>query len=166
VLNGGTTPGVGTMTADFCSNDTDLSVGNLCSPGELRHFYQWTSPQSSLQSYSILVNHKLPSTFRSFADDNTIRLTWLTDSEGGEDGTVAYQVFRKASGGGVTSCNGSTESTEPNPTANVWNTTIFAGDELGCGFGPGDSVIFKINVSARNNASVYVENLSFTFSNQ
>ena len=166
ILNGDDDSGAGMMTAEFCANDDDLDVGNLCEPGESRSFYQWTSPQASMQSYNIFVSYELPPTFESFAGSNTIRLTWRTDSESGEDGTVAYQVFREASDGGVTSCDGSNESTETDPAADVWHTTIFEGNELECGFSSNDRLIFKIDVSARDNANVYVEDIDFTYSHQ
>jgi len=166
VLNGGSTPGIGTLTSDFCSSGAALTVGTLCASGEVRNFYKWTSPQSTLQTYSIYVNYKLPATFEGFLDANTMKLTWLTDSATGTNGKVTYQVYRKASGGGVTSCDGSTESTVASPSANVWNTTQFNGDETACSFAAGDYVIFKINVKSMNNANVYVENLDFTYTNQ
>ncbi|HTE21843.1 MAG TPA: hypothetical protein VK674_02275 [Candidatus Limnocylindria bacterium] len=166
VLNGGGFPGVGTLTSDFCSNDAALSVGSLCASGEVRNFYKWTSPQPTMQTYSIYVNYKLPTTFEGFIDANTIKLTWLTDAASGTNGKVTYQVYRKASSGGVTSCDGVTESTVTTPTANAWNTTLFNGNETACGFAPGDYIIFKINVKAMNEANVYVENLDFTYTNQ
>lgn len=166
ILNGDESSGVGVMTADFCANDSDLSIGDLCESGESRSYYQWTSPQASMQSYSIFVSYELPPTFESFADSNTIRLTWRTDSANGDDGTVAYQVFRDASNSGVTSCDGTNSSTETNPSADTWHTTIYEGDEIQCGFSGNDRVIFKIDVSARNNANVYVEDLQFTYTHQ
>jgi hypothetical protein len=95
----------------------------------------------------------------------SFRLTWLTDSADGINGIVTYQVYR-SSGSEVTPCDGSNESTEDTPSANTWYTTIFEGDETACGFTAGDSVIFKVNAKAHNNANVYIENLSFTYLNQ
>jgi hypothetical protein len=79
VLNG---TGVGTLTADFCSNQAGvLSINtSLCSSGQAQNFYKWTSPQATQQTYSIYVNYKLPSTFKQFASDTTITLTARTDS--------------------------------------------------------------------------------------
>jgi hypothetical protein len=164
VLNGS---GVGTMTADFCSNeDSVLEVNtSFCASGISRNYYRWTSPQASEQTYSIYVSYKLPNTFREFIDSDTIKLTWLTDSADGTNGQVTYQVYR-SSGSSVTSCDGSNESTEDTPSANTWYTTDFEGDETACGFATGDSVIFKINAKAQSNANVYIENLSFTYLNQ
>jgi hypothetical protein len=36
---------------------------------------------------------------------------------------------------------------------------------MACGFAGSDYVIFKIDVTAKSNASVYVENLDFTYTN-
>jgi hypothetical protein len=162
VLNG---TGVGTMSADFCANSAALSVGSLCASGVSRNFYKWTSPQATMQTYNIYVSYKLPSTFKAFNSSNTMTLTWLTDSANGTDGYVSYQVYR-STGSAITSCDGSTESTQSSPSANTWYTTLYNGDETACGFSGGDNIIFKINVKAKNNANVYVENLNFTYTNQ
>lgn len=163
VLNGS---GIGTMTADFCSNDTALQVNtSFCASGISRNYYRWTSPQASQQVYSIYVSYKLPNTFKEFQNSNTMKLTWLTDSASGTNGKVTYQVYR-STGSAVTSCDGTNESTEDTPSADTWYTTNFEGDETACGFVGGDYIIFKINVKAEDNANVYVENLDFTYLNQ
>ncbi|MBI5357362.1 hypothetical protein HZB74_00720 [Candidatus Saccharibacteria bacterium] len=160
VLNG---TGVGTLTADFCSNQASvLVVGTLCASGEARNFYKWTSPQGTDQTYGIYVTYKLPSTFSGFNDANTIKLTALTDSTTNANATL--QVFRKNVGGGtIVSCG---SATTINNTANTWQQTSFGGDETACGFVGGDYVIFKINVTAKSSGNVYVENLDFTYTNQ
>lgn len=158
VLNGS---GVGTVTADFCSNQAAvLVVGTLCSSGEARNFYRWTSPQATNQTYSIYVTYKLPSTFKVWNDANTIKLSALSS-----DTTLAsatLQVFRKTSTPAVSSCG---SATTINSSNNTWQQTNFGGDETACGFTGSDYVIFKIDVIARSNANIYVENLDFTFTN-
>jgi hypothetical protein len=162
VAGAGATPaGVGTMTAEFCANQTGvLVVGTLCGSGISRNFYKWTSPQATTQTYSIYVSYKLPSTFKSFADANTMKLTAYTDSL--TNGTVDYQVFR-STGSAVSSCGSSTTVTTSGST---WQQVSFGGDETACGFAGGEYIIFKINVNARSGANVYVENLDFTYSNR
>lgn len=159
VLNG---TGVGTMTADFCSNEAGvLTVGTLCANHETRNFYKWTSPQGTNQTYSIYVNYKLPTTFNSFEDANTIKLTALTDSTSNASATL--QVFRKnVSGNTISSCG---SATTINSSASTWQQTSFGGNETTCGFVGGDYVIFKIDVTARSGANIYVENLDFTYRN-
>lgn len=164
VLNG---TGVGTLTADFCSNQAGiLSVNtSFCASGLARNYYKWTSPQSTMQTYSIYVSYKLPSTFKTFNDDSTINLTALTDST--SNGSVTYEVFR-SSGSAVSRCyDGGTNETAVTSTANTWQTVGINGNEAtSCSFTANDSVIFKINVKAQNNANVYVENLSFVYTNK
>jgi hypothetical protein len=41
-----------------------------------------------------------------------------------------------------------------------------ATDPATCGFGAGNSIVFKIDVVASQNANAYVGNLNFTFSNR
>jgi hypothetical protein len=158
VLNG---TGVGTMTADFCANQSGVLTVNttFCASGVSRNYYRWTSPQASQQSYSIYVSYKLPSTFKTFTDANTIRLTALSDET--DTGVVDYQVFR-STGSAVSSCGSQTTVTT---TDDTWQTVSFAGDETACGFVGGNYIIFKINVRAEDGGSVYVENLDFTFLN-
>ena len=160
VLNGS---GVGTMTADFCANSAALTVGTLCGSNNSRQFYAWNSPQATTQQYSIYVSYKLPSTFKSFESDSTINLTGRTSNT--SDGSVTYEVFR-STGSAITRCfDGSNNETTVTTSADVWQTVPINGNETSCGFSGGDNVIFKINVRARNNATVYVENLSFVFMN-
>jgi hypothetical protein len=79
VLNGS---GVGTMTADFCSNQTGVLDVNtsLCSTGQAKNYYKWTSPQATQQTYSIYVTYQLPATFNGFSSDDTVQLVARTDS--------------------------------------------------------------------------------------
>jgi len=167
VLNGGTSPGVGTMTADFCGSGGGLAVNdgsggqpNLCASGEARNFYKWTSPQASQQTYSIYVTYQLPASFKAFADDNTVQLTARRDTS---NGVVSYEMFR-SEGGSITQC-GSGETTVTS-SDNTWQTIGINGNEsTGCGFSTSSAnafVIFKINVKAQSNANAYVGTLSFT----
>jgi hypothetical protein len=161
VLNGS---GVGTMTADFCGNGGGLSVNTtFCASGEARNYYRWTSPQASDQTYSIFVTYKLPSTFKAFLDDSTIRLTAYKDHA--TNAEASLEVFRKNVSGGTISQCGSTTTITTGTSA--WNTTSLGGSgETTCSFTGGDYVIFKINMMAKSNANVYVENLDFTFNNR
>jgi hypothetical protein len=166
VLNG---TGVGTMTADFCGNGGGLSVNTgFCASGEARNYYRWTSPQASDQTYSIYVSYKLPSTFKEF-ESGTTSLISLVDNT--SNASVKYAIFKKTSTGGLTSC--SADATMSG-TVNTWNSTTPTTD-LGTGachtggatpFAAGDTMVVRITVSAKSNASAYVENLTFRYSNK
>ncbi|MCB9821307.1 hypothetical protein H6798_02115 [Candidatus Nomurabacteria bacterium] len=163
VLNGS---GVGTMTADFCSNDTALSVNDtLCDTGEAKNYYRWTSPQATQQTYSIYVTYQLPATFNGFASDDTVQLTARVDST--SNASVTYEMF-KSTGSAVTQC-GTSETdviTGGGGSADTWHTYGINGNEAtGCSFtssSAGDFIIFKINLKANSNANAYVSTLSFT----
>ena len=159
VLNG---TGVGTMTADFCSNDTALSINStLCSTGQAKNYYRWTSPQATQQTYSIYVTYQLPSTFNDFASDDTIQLVARTDSTA--NAAVTYEMFR-STGSAVTQCG--TGETSVVTSANTWQQIGINGNEAtgsgGCAFAASDFIIFKINMKANSNANAYVSTLSFT----
>ncbi|MEI7632563.1 MAG: hypothetical protein WCJ60_04585, partial [bacterium] len=158
VLNGS---GVGTMTADFCGNGGGLSVNtSLCASGESRNFYKWTSPQASDQTYSIYVSYQLPATFKGFSSDDTVQLTARTSST--TNGSVTYEMFKNESGA-LTACGTATTVTT---TVDTWQTVGINGNEsTSCSFSTSSAnafVIFKINVTAKSNANVYVGTLSFT----
>lgn len=159
VLNGS---GIGTMTADFCGNGGGLSANtSFCASNEARNYYRWTSPQASDQTYSIYVTYKLPTSFKSFADDNTMRLTAYKDHA--TNAQASLGVYRKPSAGSIAQCGSTTVITTG---TSAWNTTTLTGNETGCGWAAGDYVIFKIDTMAKSNASVYIENLDFTYLNQ
>jgi Carbohydrate binding domain len=159
VLNGS---GVGTMAADFCSNDTALQVNTtLCSTGQAKNYYRWTSPQATEQAYSIYVTYQLPATFKNFSSDDTVQLVARTDST--SNAAVTYEMF-KSDGSTVTKCG--TGETTVVTSANAWQSVGINGNEsTSCNFSSssaGNFVIFKINLKARSNANAYVSTLSFT----
>ena len=163
VLNG---TGIGTLTADFCANQSAVLAINLslCSTGQALNFYKWTSPQATQQTYSIYITYQLPGLFKQFQSDSTVQLTARVDNT--TNAAVTYEMFR-SEGGTVTACGTETAVTT---TANTWQTVGINGNEAtGCGFSTSSAnnfAIFKINVKAKSNANAYVSTLSFTVSNQ
>lgn len=160
VLNG---TGIGTMTADFCADESGVLQINatVCASGEAVNYYVWTSPQATSQTYSIYLTFQLPSTFDSFISNNTVSLdAYTTDTT---DATVTYEVFR-STGTAITECGSATTVTTSNDT---WQTVLHSGDEkTGCSFAANDRVIFKLNMTAKNNDSVYVSDINFTYVNE
>ena len=166
VLNGS---GVGTMTADFCAQEAaPSSVLNVntsfCAEGEARNYYAWTSPQATQQTYSIYITYQLPAEFGGFDSNSTVQLTGRSDNL--TNGYVTYEMFRNE-GGAIVACG--TETTVVGGgtgTVDTWETVGINGNEAtGCGFSNASAdnfVIFKINMKANSNASVYASTLSFT----
>jgi hypothetical protein len=159
--------GVGTMVSDLCSdplniNDGSSSQPTICGTNETYNFYKWTSPQASAQTYSIYVTYQLPSNFSSFASGKT-SIMGRTDST---NATVNYQVYRNDTTSGMTAC-GSPVAVSTGIVSS-WQTGTASGtaDPSTCSFSAGNSVVFKINVTASQNASAYVGNLNFTFNNR
>ena len=158
--------GVGTMASDLCSDTLNINDGSsgqpsICGTNETYNFYKWTSPQASAQTYSIYVTYQLPSNFNSFASGKT-SIMGRTDST---NSTVDYQVYRNDPASGMTAC-GSPVAVSTGIAA-AWQTGTANGlaDPSTCAFTPGSSIVFKINVTASQNASAYVGNLNFTFNN-
>ncbi len=154
VLNG---TGVGTMTADLCSdtlNINDSGANAVCGTGQSYNFYKWTSPQATEQTYSVYISYQLPATFNGFADQDTIRLTGRTSSTSGNNG-ITFALYQA---NGV-QCGA---TTAVNDSVDTWQTTTLSGDETACTFAPNDIITFRINMTAMNNSSAYVSNFSFT----
>jgi hypothetical protein len=159
--------GVGTMTSDICSdtlniNDGSSSQPTICGSNETFNFYKWTSPQASAQTYSIYVTYQLPSTFKQFASGQT-SVMGRTDSS---NATVEYQIYRDDSSSGLTTCGPSISVSTGAQTS--WQIGIATGaaDPSTCSFSAGNSIVFKITITASQNANAYVGNLNFIFSNR
>lgn len=162
VMNG---TGVGTMTSDFCSNTTSLTINTgICSPGQTQNFYKWTSPQTNSQTYSIYVTYQLPGTFKSFASGQTTLKARSDNGSNGGTASVKYKVMKKTNTA-LTDCGTSITVSENTETQWKTGTAIGAADPSTCGFSAGDSIVFKIDVTASKNATAYVSDLGFTFSN-
>lgn len=159
--------GIGTMTADICSDALNINDGSssqpvICGVNETFNFYKWTSPQATAQTYSIYVTYQLPSTFSGFASGQT-SLIGRTDSS---NAIVEYQVYRNSSTSGLNACGAAVAVSSG--IASAWQTGIASGtaDPSTCSFEPGDSIVFKINMTTSQNANAYVSNLNFTFNNK
>jgi hypothetical protein len=158
--------GIGTMTSDLCSGALDINDGSsgqptICGANDTYNFYKWTSPQASAQTYSIYVTYQLPATFKTFASGQT-SIVGRTDST---NSTVQYQIYRSDATAGLLSC-GSAVSVSTGVSSS-WQTGIATGaaDPSTCSFVPGDSIVFKISMTASVNSNAYVSNLNFIFSN-
>lgn len=159
--------GVGTMVSDICSGPLDINDGSssqptICGANETFNFYKWTSPQATAQTYSIYVTYQLPANFNGFASGQT-SIMGRSDSS---NASVNYQIYRNDPDSGMTAC-GSPVQVSSGAVAS-WQNGVASGtaDPSTCGFNPGNSIVFKINTTASQNASAYVSNLNFTFNNR
>ncbi len=158
------------MTSDLCSSTLAINDGSsgqptICGAGETYNFYKWTSPQATTQTYSIYVTYQLPNTFKSFNSGQTSLMARTDSGSSGGAASVSYQVYRNG-GTGLTPCG--TSSTVSSGTVTSWQTKTASGaaDPSTCGFIPGNSIVFKIDVATSKNANAYVGNLNFAFSNK
>lgn len=175
--------GIGTMTSDLCSAALDINDGSgtpaqptICGTGESYNFYKWTSPQNTAQTYSIYVTYQLPGTFKGFNSGQTSLMGRTDNGSSGGTGTVQYTVFKNAGSAstGLTPCDPTASATNGTPiqvstgTSSTWTIKSASGksDPSTCGFAPGQSIVFKIDVITSRNASAYVGNLNFSFSNK
>ena len=159
--------GIGTMVSDLCSDTLNINDGssgqpNVCGTNETFNFYKWTSPQPSAQTYGVYVTYQLPASFKSFESGST-SIIGRTDSA---NSTMQYQVFRNDSSSGLVPC-GPTVLVSSGVVSS-WQPGVATGtaDPSTCGFVPGNSIVFRINVTASQNANAYIGNLNFKFSNK
>ncbi len=156
--------GIGTMTSGLCSNGLGINT-SICGTNETYNYYKWTSPQTASQTYAIYVTYQLPATFKSFASGSTSIKGRTDNGSNGGNASLSYKVFKNNTTNGLTPC-GSTVSISSGTVAS-WQTGTAVGtaDPSTCGFVPGDSIVFEIDMTASKNANAYVSNLGFTFSN-
>jgi hypothetical protein len=151
---------IGTMTANICSFAESINPGGtegtLCaSSGQEYNYYRWTTSQVSAQTYSIFVKYQLPPTYGGFSDANTIKLVGRVSST--TDADVAYAVFKND---GTQCGSGTTDVTSGG--ANTWYQVSYTPDETGCGFQPNDIIMFRVDMSSKNNAYAYAGRITFT----
>lgn len=159
--------GVGTMVSDLCSDTLNINDGssgqpNICGPNETHNFYRWTSPQPSAQTYSVYVTYQLPASFKSFESGST-SIKGRTDSS---NSSVSYQVYKNDATTGLTACGPPVNVSSGSVAAWQLGNATGTSDPSTCGFNPGNSIVFRINVTASQNANAYIGNLNFIFSNR
>lgn len=166
----GGTAGIGTMTSDICSDFLGFNNGSggsdtICGTNETYNFYRWTSPQTTSQTYAIYVTYQLPSTFKEFASGQTYIMGRTDNGPSGGGASISYKVYRN-SAGGLTACGASVPISSG--TSSSWSTATASGtaDPSTCGFGPGDKIVFEIDMTTNKDAKAYAGNLGFTFSNK
>lgn len=164
VMNG---TDIGTISSDLCSDTLNINDGSpnqpaICGINETYNYYKWTSAEDEKQTRSIFVTYKLPASFNKFVPDSTY-LMGKTDHDNSE---VSYQVYRDNSNG-LTACGG--EILVSNGVHTTWQQAKASKDDAdpaSCDFEPGDSMLIRINLSAKEDASAYVSNLNFAFTNK
>jgi len=161
VMNGAD---IGTITSDFCSDSLNINDGSssqptICGTDETYNFYKWNSTETTDQTRSIYVTYQLPNNFKKFVSGST-SLMGLTDSA---DSGVSYKIYQDH-GSGLVAC-GSTISVSSGSQTSWQKATASSGDDpSGCDFHAGDSVLFRIDLTAKNDTNAYVSNLNFAFS--
>jgi len=157
--------GVGTMTADFCSdflnvNDGSSSQPTICGVNETNNYYRWLATSTTApQVKSIYVTYQLPSNFKNFVAGST-SLTGRTDNA---LASVNYQTYKNTSAG-LTACGAAVAVSTGAQTLWQKGTATGTADPANCTFAAGNSVVFKIDLSSRNSFNAYAGNLNLAYS--
>lgn len=162
VMNGND---IGTISSDLCSDSLNINDGSsgqptICGTNETQNFYKWTTTESTTQTRSIYVTYQLPSNFKQFVTGTT-SLMGRTNSS---DSAVTYQIYRD-NGSGLTSCGSAVSVSTGSQTAWQKVAATSGNDPASCGFQAGESILIRINLSAKDDANAYVSDLGFVFSN-
>jgi len=162
VMNGAD---IGTISSDLCSDTLNINDGSsgqptICGTNETRNFYKWTSAETTDQTRSIYISYQLPSDFKNFIA-GSVSLMGRTDSA---DSSVSYQIYKDHSGNALSSCGSSISVSTGSQS--TWQTVAASGgsDPSSCTFAAGDSVLIRVNLTAKDSANAYVSNLKFTYS--
>ena len=158
--------GIGTLNSDICSDGLNINDGSdtqpaICDANETHNYYDWTATAATDQTKSIYVTYTLPGNFKNFIAGSTSLAVRDADNS-----KINYQIYKNTKNG-LVAC--STAISAPITVGHAWQTAV-AGttgtDPATCGFSAGDSVVFKINLTAKNGDSAYASDLSFAFSNK
>jgi fibronectin-binding autotransporter adhesin len=154
----------GTMTANLCANSGTLTTtsaiqpdSSLCGSGQIFNYYRWTTTQSTAQLYDIFVRYTLPTTFKSFSGNLTMTARTSSTTNGVVTGYLyGYDSTHTTDG---TLCGTGVDLTTSGG-ANVWSTGNLATSS--CNFQAGDTIMFRVSLSAKSSAVVYASNITFT----
>ncbi len=162
VTNGSDT---GVFKSDICSgtlgiNDGSSSEPVVCGANETYNFYSWTSDSLTAQTKSVYVTYQLPDNFKKFVSGSTSLMGRVSSAS---NAAVSYEVFKNA-GAGLVAC-GTQQSVA---SVDTWEKVTATGNadpaSVACNFAAGDSLVFKINLTADNDALAYISTLGFAFS--
>ena len=162
VMNG---TDIGIISSDFCSGSLGINDGSksqlaVCNNNETFNFYRWTTEETNDQTRSIYLTYQLPENFKSFVAGSA-SIMGRTDSG---DSAVSYQVYRD-NGTGLISCGTPIDVSSGVKASWQRGLALDSSDPASCGFEAGDSILFRINLTAKNKANAYVSNVNFIFRN-
>lgn len=162
VMNGND---VGVISSDFCSDSLNINDGSgeqpaICGENETYNFYSWTTSQTTDQTRSIYMTYQLPENFDGFVEGSTSIMA-RTDSA---DSTASYQIYRD-NASGLTSCGSLITVATGSQTLWQRGTATGGNDPAACNFEAGESLLLRINLTAKDDANAYVSNVNFVFRN-
>ena len=164
VMNG---TDIGTISSDLCSDVLNINDGSnknqaaICGEDETYNYYKWTSSEKENQTRSIYLTYKLPSNFKEFVPGTT-SLTTRTDSD---KAGVTYHLYRSRKAENLVACGDATTLAD---TLNSWHELKVKdkADPANCDFKPGDSILIRIDMTAKQDASAFVSNIDFIYSSR
>jgi hypothetical protein len=156
--------GNGTLTSAFCSDQLNINDGSpgqeaVCGLNQTLNFYNWSTGQASAQTKNIFVNYVLPENFDEFIDGSTS----LMAARAPGSSSASYEIF-KSKASGLTACGSAIATT----SSGAWQHLNATGsnDPANCSFAAGDSIIFKINLTAVAGSPAAVSTINFAYSDK
>lgn len=154
---------LGELSSELCSGTLGINDGSdgnaaLCDENETYNMYSWTSDSTATQTKSLFVSYALPENFSTF-NQGSVSLLGRTL---GENAQATLQIY-KNSNEGLVACGSSLVVSSGDTQG--WQLALAgaASDPYGCGFGAGDTIVFKIDLSASQGSSAHVSTLKFAY---
>lgn len=145
---------IGTMTSDFCSGSSRLSINTgVCGSTDEFNYYSWIGSGGTMD-YDIYVRWQAPSDFSAFsnATDAVKMYGWRTSS------TEKVEISMYQANG--TQCGSTTEINSSNAT---WQQTSMTGDETACSVAANDTITFRIKVTAGSSGYARASNIQINY---
>ena len=157
---------LGELSTEICSGALNINDGSdagvaLCDENETYNMYSWSSEALATQTKSLFVSYALPENFTAF-NQGSVSLLGRTI---GDDGQVTLRIY-KNNADGLVACGGALAVSAGDTQG--WQLALAgaASDPSGCGFSAGDTIVFKIDLSASQGSSAHVSTLRFAYGTQ
>jgi hypothetical protein len=164
ILRGDGSSNTGSMTSEFCSGASRLSINTgVCAATDEHNYYEWTTSEASAQDYDVYVRWRVPSDFdASSGFQSNISFTmngWRTDTT---NNSILVNIFNDAGG----TCG--TADQQVAGTGGAWNSLSFAGmaadaDCNSSNITSGDYIVFRFRMTADTGDTVRLGELEINY---
>lgn len=144
----------GSMTADITNNSSNW-----------RTYYEWTSSETSLQDYTIVVRVTLPQDFDAWATNNALQFNFSTESTSAADNLVDLYLYNATDTAGSIVAQSTNLSSN---SAGSWETVTIDDSTIDDGVAPdwdaaGETAIFFLKVSSKDSNYARLSDITLNY---